>query len=68
MSELKPCPWCGTIPVTESYREGNGTVYWSVECHEETCAIKPMLDNWALSEDLAIGQWNMREDVRICDE
>ena len=38
MSELKPCPFCGEMPIMRNELTGNGTEY-HLECFNNSCPV-----------------------------
>ena len=65
MSELKPCPFCGSKGVLNQ-KECVGT--WIVECSNQTCFASYMI-GWDYDSPLeAVKAWNTRAgDVENCD-
>ncbi len=57
MSELKPCPFCGTQPVLLCGFDGP-----RVSCENKKCVIAPATDNFSDDAE-AIAAWNTRPDA-----
>ena len=52
--ELKPCPFCGKLPVTQNVGEGNVEII----CKNYSCSIMPF--QIYETEQEAIEAWNTR--------
>ena len=62
MAELKPCPFCGSIPFmcVNKYRHDQFT--YSVKCSNSACDVIPL--TYECSEETqAISDWNKRADA-----
>ena len=62
MAELKPCPFCGSIPFmcVNKYRHDQFT--YSVKCSNSACDVIPL--TYECSEETqAISNWNKRVDA-----
>lgn len=62
MAELKPCPFCGSIPFmcVNKYRHDQCT--YSVKCSNSACNVIPL--TYECSEETqAISDWNKRADA-----
>lgn len=58
---LKPCPFCGDIPVVEKHEETDRwteTVY-QVVCDSDDCLINPETNSYG-DKQRAINDWNTR--------
>lgn len=55
MSELKPCPFCGTIPESGSFDDET----YSIRCSNNQCAGSPSTCECATAAE-AIAAWNTR--------
>jgi len=63
MSELKPCPFCGSSASVGSRDFGdNPTTYYTIACDG---VDRHQLDYWGDTEEEAIENWNTRSDARI---
>ena len=58
MYELKPCPFCGTIPLVTGWYISY-TVLYQVHCGNENCKIKPMT-MMNSNKTTAVKEWNER--------
>lgn len=56
MSKLKPCPFCGAIPIIEF---GNGIKKYWVCCQNEKCRIQPTTDAHK-TKGVVVREWNKR--------
>lgn len=56
MNELKPCPFCGDVPMLD---KGHG--YYRVMCNNRECWILPKTDIYT-KEETAYDAWNERAD------
>lgn len=56
MSKLKPCPFCGAIPIIEF---GNGIKKYWVCCQNEKCRIQPTTDAHK-TKSVVVREWNKR--------
>ena len=57
-NELKPCPFCGAIPILEY---GNGIQKWWYTCDNEKCLVQPTTYAYK-SKGGAKRAWNRRVD------
>jgi hypothetical protein len=57
-NELKPCPFCGAIPILEY---GNGINKYWISCQNEKCRIQPMTDAHT-NKGVIVREWNRRVD------
>lgn len=65
---LKPCPFCGEIPVIERHEETDRyteTVY-QVICDGDNCPICPKTSAYG-DKSYAIKDWNTRYNEGECD-
>ena len=60
MTELKPCPFCGSEDVKLRHYKVNGCDWWYVTCNQCRIAIDPMFWNNYVSREEAIEIWNKR--------
>lgn len=58
--DLKPCPFCGNIPVLS---DDGWTHTWTVECPHFECYVNPQ--TVAFGRERAIAAWNTRAE-RTC--
>jgi hypothetical protein len=63
MDELKPCPFCGTVPSTHKHSKQNK---WRLIHH---CRIMGLIQvglmsiDWTVSHDKLVERWNMRAEA-----
>ena len=60
--ELKPCPWCGVVPVSESVKGQYHTLYL-VRCVNPNCAAQASVEFLDGSTKQAAEYWNERAPV-----
>ena len=64
MNELKPCPFCGTIPqVTKETAAEDSTPIYSVVCEANGCFVRPEACG-SLDIDKAVKTWNNRTEPK----
>lgn len=65
MKEIKPCPFCGKIPVVERFAESLpeiDKVFFTVTCRKESgCTTNPMAIGDTRKE--AAANWNTRKEA-----
>lgn len=59
MSDLKPCPFCGSFPTIEIHEDLYKRKKYGIECINEDCEIQPMTARYADKEE-CIEAWNRR--------
>ena len=60
MTELKPCPFCGSEDIKLRHYKVNDYDWWYVACVKCRIAIDPMLWDDCVSREEAIEIWNRR--------
>lgn len=58
MVDLKPCPFCGTIPHVE---QNNSTKKYWIQCTNPKCRIQPCTDMHK-TRGVIVREWNRRKE------
>ena len=58
-NKLKPCPFCGRVPLVEVSKDFWGTKYYRVACRHTGCGMKP-ITVWYAMREAALNDWNRR--------
>ena len=61
MAELKPCPFCGKIPMLERFIDRFQRDKYDIECRCPYCEVQPMTP-WYEEKNDAIEAWNRRAE------
>ena len=63
MTDLKPCPFCGSKPEWSSHRNYKAAVYY-IRCPNPDCMSAETKHYW--NEEDAIKAWNRRVEQKSC--
>lgn len=64
MAELKPCPFCGSIPFICVNKYRHDQLTYSVKCSNSACDIIPFTYECS-DETQVVSDWNKRVDVEM---
>ena len=60
MTELKPCPFCGSEDAQVKLYSEKGVRFWYVSCENCEISLDPMFWNDNQTKEEAIAKWNRR--------
>ncbi len=64
MDRLKPCPFCGVVPIVKSYKEQMKQRTWSITCDNRDCKVFVGAIGY-FEQDKMIEDWN-RRSTNVC--
>ena len=61
MTELKPCPFCGSKAWRTVWYNAALKPMYKISCPNEACGIQPFTD-YVTDEEVVVKEWNRRVD------